>query len=388
MNTKSVMESRISPSVEYVTGVIAARITSGEYPAGRWLPAEREIAEEFHVSRNVVKSVVRELQARSLVHCSSRCRTVVAGLPDRTTATRLSKAGPRRHTLGLWIWPMTDYPSTAAIVNGINRTLNHDEFRLMVTGATARSWAEAAKSESTFLMRMADDEDLSGLILWCIGGSQSLPALQALRRRQIPLVFIDRRPPQEFTADYVGVDNEWAAFELTTHLIAQGHRTIAHVSNLDGASTVAERMSGYRLALKQAGIREDPDLIKHLEDPSSDEDTECKHLLAGLPTGDRAPTAIFAVSDHAALRIMNALRASNVRVGYDIAVAGFDGIERWRTGARTLTTACQPFEKIGIQALRLLMKRIENPVGATCTDIVLEAPIEVSSSTKPEVVPV
>ncbi len=255
----------------------------------------------------------------------------------------------------------------------------------MVTGATAPSWTEAAKSESTFLMRMADDEDLSGLILWCIGGTQSLPALQTLRRRQIPLVFIDRRPPQEFAADYVGVDNEWAAFEITSHLLAQGHRHIAHISNLDGASTVAERMNGYQLALKQAGIYEDPDLIKHLEDPSSEEDIECKRLLADLPKGERAPTAIFAVSDHAALRIMNALRANDVRVGHDMAVAGFDGIERWRTGSRTLTTACQPFERIGIQALRLLMRRIENPVGSAYTDVLLEAPIEVCVSTKPEV---
>lgn len=383
MNTKSALDTRVSPSVEYVTGMIASRILSGEYPAGRWLPSEREIAEEFHVSRNVVKSVVRELEVRSLVHCSSRCRTVVTGLADRQAGSRNGNARPKRHTLGLWIWPMTDYPSTAAVVTGINRTLKHEEYRLMVTGATAPSWADAARSESTFLMRMADDEDLCGLILWCIGGAQSLPALQTLRHRQIPLVFIDRRPPAGFTADYVGIDNEWAAFEITTHLIAQGHRRIAHISNLDSASPVAERLNGYRMALKQAGIPEDLALIKQLEDPSSSDDLECKQLLAELAACSDAPTAIFAVSDFAALRAISALRANNVRVGEDVAVAGFDGIERWHTGARTLTTACQPFEKIGIQALRLLMKRIENPSPGASTDVLLEAPIEVSSSTRP-----
>jgi LacI family transcriptional regulator len=229
---------------------------------------------------------------------------------------------------------------------------------------------------------MAQDQVIVGIILWYLGGDANLPTLQALRAARIPLLFIDRRPPADFAADYVGVDNEQAAEEVVKHLLARGHRSIAHVSNFDTASTVMERLAGYRHALTAAGIPFRPELVQKAPDPPGDHTTDgCETLLDTLLSLPDPPTALFAVNDYVALRLLAILRGRNIRVPEDIAIAGFDGIERWMPGKPFLTTANQPFERIGRRAVEILLQRIEKGPASVCQHILLEAPLSAHAST-------
>lgn len=380
MSTKGTITSSASPSVLHIAETIEYRIQSGEYPEGRWLPSERDISMEFGVSRNVVKSVVKELEIRNLISCSSRCRPIVNRVNETTNNS--PKLRTRRKTVGLWIWPLSGYAPTASIVNGINSGLDHDAYRLIVTGPTEPSWDAAMRSECQFLLRMASDEDITGIILWCLGGSASLPALNTIKEAGIPLVFIDRRPPKSFDADYVGVDNIYSSEVVVNHLIKQGHRRIAHISNLDTASTVKERREGYRLALAKQGIPYSQELDLKLYSESTDHtDVEVNLMLDGLLGMATPPTAIFAVNDIIAMRMRRVLTSRGIRIPQEMALAGFDGVETETHTAATLTTACQPFERIGSHAARLLMQRVQGMLPEASQHHVLEAPLLIRSST-------
>ena len=50
-----------------ITSKLIARIIDGVYPPGCKLPTEREIAEEFNVTRNVVREALKRLEALGLV---------------------------------------------------------------------------------------------------------------------------------------------------------------------------------------------------------------------------------------------------------------------------------------------------------------------------------
>jgi GntR family transcriptional repressor for pyruvate dehydrogenase complex len=50
-----------------ITSKLIARIIDGVYPPGSKLPTEREIAEEFDVTRNVVREALKRLEALGLV---------------------------------------------------------------------------------------------------------------------------------------------------------------------------------------------------------------------------------------------------------------------------------------------------------------------------------
>lgn len=369
----------VSPSVRHIVEVIAARIRDGIYPHGRWLPSEREISEEFGVSRIIVKSVIKELERRSLVARSARCRPVV----QKGAGIDIPSVGTARRSIGLWIWPNPGSPGVSMIVQGINKTLDHDAFRLMISSPGEPNWEAIARSEAQFLQRMAQDQDIVGIILWYLGGETNRPTLERLREARIPLVFIDRRPPDGFVANYVGVDNEHAAEEVVRHLIHQGHRRIAHVSNFDTASTVEERLSGYHLALVEAGIPFRPELVKKAPDPpgqiARDGCEELIDTLLGLPD---PPTAIFAVNDYIALRLLAVLRAREIQVPEEMAIAGFDGIERWIPGKPFLTTANQPFERMGARAVEMLLQHIDAGSHAICRHILLDAPLSIQASTR------
>jgi DNA-binding LacI/PurR family transcriptional regulator len=368
-----------SPSIRHIASTLEARIRSGAYAGGRWLPPERALAEEFQVSRATLRHALKELDRRKLLVRTAGCRPLVVG--GRSAETE--GAGPARRSLGLWISGDPSDLGGTITARGVLQALDADAFRLVTANPSGKTQEEAIASEGLALMRMARDEDIAGILLWYLGGSANLPTLEALRRAQIPVVFVDRAPPDGFEADYVSVDNTEAAAAIVRHLLDMGHRSIAHLTNRDRASTVAERLAGYRHALEAAGIPYRPERVLEAPfmEPEPDRggrtDDQVAEQLLGLP--DR-PTAVFAVNDYHALSLIAALRARGVRVPEDVVVAGFDDAERWTPGHSFLTTARQPFDRMGAEAVKLLLRRLRTPAGPY-RHVVLDAPLVVRGST-------
>jgi len=368
----------VSPSVVVIANTLRERVLAGEYRDNGWLPTERELSDEFGVSRTIVRRAIEELERQGLVVRSPRCRPVVRRNSVGSTSTEA-----RRVTFGLWLWPSATFPGASAILRGIYKTLDANRYRLIVESPVDTDWRAVVHSEAQFLERVTRDRDVAGVILWYLGGEANLPALHSVRAAGIPLVFLDRRPPEGFPADYVGVDNRHAAMQLVQHLISKGHRHIAHITNVDNASTVYERLQGYRDALLEAGIPFRPELL--LTDtgrPEAGFQDVHEELAARLLELPGPPTAVFCVHDVLALRLIDALRAKGVRVPEDMAVAGFDGLERWLPGSPFLTTANQPFERIGEWAAQLLLQRVEQGDGGAYQHVLLEAPVHVHASTR------
>jgi GntR family transcriptional repressor for pyruvate dehydrogenase complex len=78
---------------ERVNGVLLASIVSGQLSPGDRLPSERELCEQFGVSRTVVREAVRGLQARGVVRVTSGRGAEVVAVPASQIA----------ETIGLFI---------------------------------------------------------------------------------------------------------------------------------------------------------------------------------------------------------------------------------------------------------------------------------------------
>lgn len=367
-----------SPSVDYIAGALENRIRAGEYQHGQWLPTERALAEEFHVSRATVRLVLGELAKRNLVMRAAGCRPLV-----RRNSALSHPASAKRMSLGLWISGDPTDVGGAMTVRGIQNILDPDSYRLVVANHTGDTLEALIASEAQALARFANDRDISGLILWAFGGNANLATFQALREVGIPMVFIDRRPPVEFDADFVCVHNERSAQSVVRHLIAMGHRRIAHVTNSEQASSVRERFEGYRRALAACHLPFDPELVltaTFMEHETMNRSAAA--LVERLLTLPDPPTALFAVNDYTAQFMIAALQARGKRVPEDMAVAGFDDEERWKPGEPFLTTVSQPFEAMGEEAARLLLQRIEEGATSVYHHVLLDAPLVVRDSTR------
>lgn len=372
------MQKQHSPLVRAVVDGIRKDISTGRLPSGRRLPSERDLSLKFHVSRAVVRRAVRILESEGDIRHLPNCRPVVA----QKDQSRQELALPDYRYLGIWIWPnMGDY-GASMIVKGVQRAVKDPNLRLMIANAVGENWDSRLESERRFLDRIAEDPHSLGVIAWYLGAEENLPSLHLLREARVPIVFIDRLPPNGFEADYVGTDNFGSSRQLVRHLIELGHRRIAYVSNVDDVSAVREREAGYRHALELAGMDANSQRCFRYTYREDDRDSaEIVRLVDELLALPDPPTAICAVNDTIALTLYEELTRRGIRIPNEISIVGFDGLLRWLPGGGYLSSACQAFERIGEIAAELLLERSQSGTPSMYRHVLLDAPLSAKGST-------
>lgn len=190
--------------------------------------------------------------------------------------------------------------------------------------------------------------------------------LARLRDRNIPTVVIDRYI-DSWEVDSVSGDSLSGARALVSHLIALGHRRIAILAGPAAASTAVDRVAGYRLAFAEAGIAEDPRLIRFGEYKSA----SGEHMMAQALDSGAAPTAVFAANNAIAMGVIDELARRGLRIPQDIALVSFDDLPDTARLFPFLTVAVQPAYEIGANAAELLLNRLEGDASAPPRHIVL-----------------
>lgn len=194
---------------------------------------------------------------------------------------------------------------------------------------------------------------VDGILLASAGASEE--ALAYLKKHRIPTVLIDRLSTQEF--DQVGVENTKSTEELTEHLLAHGHTRIAYLVGKPYISTTAERLQGFYAAYEKRGLTVDSSLLFYGESDTQVGRTVTEQILAMNPR----PTAILSSNNLMTIGVMQAIRAANISVPEDMALAGFDDFDWADLFEPRLSLIAQPIEKIGVKAVQLLLERIKNP---------------------------
>jgi LacI family transcriptional regulator len=220
-------------------------------------------------------------------------------------------------------------------------------------------------------VRVLTEKRVDGLVV-CPADARDTSHLRGVLNAGIPLVLLDRRVPR-LAADVAGIDNHAAARAATAHLLAAGHKRIGlltggdpsltealHVSGLVGverlaATTVGTRAAGYRDALLAAGVPVDPALVS-VEGFHREEAAAATRRLLELP---EPPTAILALDSLLALGVLQALRDRGLSCPEDVSLVGFDDAEWAVVTSPPLTVVAQPVYEIGVEACRLLLRRMQ-----------------------------
>jgi LacI family transcriptional regulator len=182
-------------------------------------------------------------------------------------------------------------------------------------------------------------------------------ALEELERRSVPYVRISPGTDHGRSSS-VSMDDVQAADEMTSHLIALGHRRIGFVIGHPNHQASDQRHFGYRRALDRAGIAYEPKLVRHgLFDFASGE--AAGDVLLDLP---QRPTAIFASNDDMAAGVLTVAHRRGLSLPRDLSVAGFDDTALASQLWPPLTTVRQPTRDLAYAAATLLFEREEDPV--------------------------
>ncbi|WP_083666691.1 LacI family DNA-binding transcriptional regulator [Saccharomonospora sp. CUA-673] len=309
-------------------------------------PTQRDIAEMAGVSITTVSHVVNGTRAVAPATKEAVLNAVAeTGYTGDAIARSLVTGGTQ--TVGLAV-SLSGSPHVATLVQAIEREAAAADHTVLLSDTRDDVDIERA------VVRALRSHRIEGVLLVSAPGDKEV--VDELLAAGVPTVLVDRLTTRS-DVDQVGPENIQAMSALTEHVVAQGHRRIGFVSGPEGQVTSDERVLGHRLGLGRAGVSWNPELVAAGEF-SREGGAAAVATLLDLP---EPPTAVLAADDALAAGVLVEARRRGLRIGTDLAVAGFDDPEWADLVDPPLTTIAQPVADIGREAMRLLLRRIEDP---------------------------
>jgi LacI family transcriptional regulator len=304
----------------------------------------RDVAALAGVSLKTVSRVVND-EPGVTAEVRARVQQAASRLDYRPnlTASNLRRSSGRTRTVGALLQDVSNSFSSALL-----RSLE-DGARERGVAVLAASLDEDADRERTLVADLVARR-VDGLVLMPATDRQDY--LLAELRAGLPTVFVDRGP-RGVAADSVTVDNPGGAREATRHLLDHGHVRIAYLGDAAWIRTAAERLAGYREALREAGVAVPEDLVRPgLRTPDAAQEEVLRLLRLPDP-----PTAIFAGRNTVSIGAVRALREAGRQ--REVALVGFDDFPLADVLEPALTVVRQDIGRIGAAVGDLLFRRLD-----------------------------
>jgi LacI family transcriptional regulator len=276
----------------------------------------------------------------------------------------------RRRESPLWamIVPDVGNPFFTSMVRGVEDVAQRSGYSVVLCNTDEDTGKEAG------YIAAAAEERMAGVII-AAASTRDTDVTPVLDLR-IPVVALDRRL-RRIAADTVLADNERAAEEATEHLLDMGYRSVACITGPGQAMTAAERLAGYRRALRARGHQLRPSLVRRADFREHGGFEAMASLLA-----DAALDAVFVANNLMTVGALECLIRRDVEVPRQIGVVGFDEIP-WASLVRpSLSTVAQPTYEMGKTAGELLTTRLLTPSRPAET-VVLRTTLNVRASSTP-----
>lgn len=282
-------------------------------------------------------------------------------------------ATARTQTMGVVVHDISD-PYFAEIVRGIEDVAGPRDYATFISSAN-RDLADELALIRAFAANRVDAIALVASGINDPGYEREVTGL--LRRYEERGGVVVKLSEHPYDAPGVRYDNLTGMAAVVNHLLALGHRRIAHISGPPELMVSEQRTQGYRDALSEAGVAPDPTL-EECGWFSMDGGADAAETLMARAR----PTAIVAGNDLMAIGASRRLLDLGHGVPDQVSIAGFDDIELSSYASVPLTTVRVPLRELGrLGAERILTILDDGPGTASMS----EAPVElvVRSSTGP-----
>jgi LacI family transcriptional regulator len=331
------------------------------------MPTIKDIARAAGVSYTTVSHVLNNSRPVS-AKVSQSVRDVAKALnyvpSDVARALRRRTTG----TIGMLLANTAD-PFFAQLISAVEEVCFQNQVSLLL----CNSYEDSARQETH--IRSLLQKRVDGLLISVVGDSQALA--QQLRNGSVPVVFVDRIPPNP-EADAVTVDQERAGYEATRCLLELGHRRIGCITAPPSISVLPPRLTGYRRALHEAGIEPRSQWVAEAADLALESGYTATECLLNQSPG---LTAIFALTDLLAIGALRCAYHRKISVPGALSIIGFDGVELGRYVLPALTSIGQPVRELGVLATTCLLERIHGGQQGPGRRIVLPPKLIVRDST-------
>ena len=211
--------------------------------------------------------------------------------------------------------------------------------------------AELEKKQIQTLLSMKVD----GIIISISRETSDYEIFNLVKRRGVPIVFIDRVPEMK-NVNTVAVDDYAGAYKAVKHAISLGYKKIAHFAGRQNVNIGHERSRGFYDAMKDSNIKVNPDWVI---EGGFDENSGYTAFLK-LHEAGNLPDFIFAVTYPVALGIYRAASELGINIPYDLDVLCFGNAETQTFLKPALSCIDQPTDLLAQKAMDLLLANITN----------------------------
>jgi DNA-binding LacI/PurR family transcriptional regulator len=326
-------------------------------------PTIVDVAARAGVSKSLVSLVMRGSS-----NVSDEKRTAVleaaAALGYRPNAAARTLVRQRSHIVGVLLSDLHN-PFFTEVVGGIfDAARRHDYQALINTGE--RSVSGERTATETLLQLRTDGVILVGTVI----GADVIDRVGA----ETPTVLASRGSRSKVVDSVVTDDNAGARLAVD-HLVALGHRRIAHVTGGRGAGA-RNRLRGFERAMTRHG------LTPIVADGAYTEAGGIAGAETLFARRSGAPTAVLAANDLSAIGVLEALSARGLSVPDEVSVVGYDDTFLAALEHIGLTSVRQERIVMGITAVELLIERIDGG-RTTSRHVVLDPQLTVRTTTAP-----
>jgi len=241
-----------------------------------------------------------------------------------------------------------DNPFFADILQTISEKAEEENFDVILQ--TAKNSAdELEKCISKIKEKM-----IKGIIMLSSPANEDI--CKQLDLFQIPIVVIGKVEGQYQNIYSVDTDNYQNSYDLTKHLINQGHKEIACLHAPLGYHVSVDRLEGYKACMKDHGLS-----CKKDWNLDSGYTIETGMMTAKkLLSASQKPTAVFATDDMKVLSVYKAAAELSISIPKDLSIVGYINSQYGLFLSPTLTSFEIPVRKLGEAGVSILFSKIKN----------------------------
>lgn len=304
---------------DYIRHVIAAE----NMKPGDRIPTEKELMDQFHVSKITVANALTGLANEKLIARVPGKGSFVAEEADLSSAGQSSTTPLRGRDgklatgmIGVIMPTIHDY-FAIRLIEGIQEALNHEGYRsmIMLTDGKLEKEKDAIKELKAL--------GVEGLLIFPVDEENYNEEILGMKLSGFPFVLIDRYLPGVET-HYIAADGRRGTRLAVEHLWELGHRDIAICSDSPLQTvTVQERIEGYIDALKDKGALINPaHMITDFKPLSVLKDAEAHPLYRYIR--NRMVTAYISLNGRLGVQIYQMAKQAGLRVPEDVSIVSFD----------------------------------------------------------------
>lgn len=232
------------------------------------------------------------------------------GYRSNSFASNLRKKSS--HIIGV-IVPRLNSNFMSDVIAGIEKVVNEANYNLFISQSLESMAKEVSNAKAMFNNRV------DGLLVSLAYDTKNISHFEPFLNRDIPVIFFDRVYEHK-KCPGIYINNYQAAYDITSHLIEQGCKRIAHIGGNQIRNVYADRARGYQQALKDHDIAFDEELLI-INDLSARSGTEAAEKILNMK--DR-PDGVFVANDICAINCMQAVKKAGIKIPANIAFAGFN----------------------------------------------------------------